>query len=183
LRRRARTTVAIFSVLTLALGGCVAGATGPSPTEPLGITTTTTLPTTTTTLSRDEGLEAYEACLSEQGVTIGEIRLDARGRPRMAEALSDVDLGDRAVLDALEACGGVLASGPLDLEADPELAELVRARLREFAECVRRVGVVDYPDPVSGFEGVGSPFPPNRIPWSHPELAEAVNLCSAGLGS
>lgn len=178
---RRRAAVATLTLVAVALCGCVAGATGPSPTDPHGFTTTTTIPTTTTTLSLEQGLDAYRECLSEQGVSIGRIRLDGLGRPRMAEALAGVDLGDRQVLDALELCGELIASGPLDLGADPELAELVRVRLEEFAECVRLAGVVDYPDPVPDFEGVGSPFPTNRIPWTHPGLADAVALCSARL--
>lgn len=101
----------------------------------------------------------------------------------MTAALSSLDLGDREVLDALEACGELLASGPLDLAADPELARVVRTRLEAFAECVRLAGVADFPDPVAGFDGVGAPFSPTRIPWTHPGLADAVDLCTSRIGS
>ena len=138
--------------------------------------------TTTTTLTVEEGLEMYRECLSERGVSIGRIRLDGLGRPRMANALSGLDLTDRAVLDALEDCGHFIASGPLAAGSDPELADLVRNSLREFAACVRRAGVPDYPDPRDGFDGVGSPFPLRLIPWDDPDLAEAVDICSRELG-
>jgi len=169
--------------LLLILTGCVTGADGPSPTDPHGLSTTTTLPTTTTTLTLDQGLANFRNCLSERGVSIGEIPLDGLGRPRMATVLTDVDFDDRTVLDALDACGHHLASGALDSSSDPELRDLVEASLQDFAECVRREGAIDFPDPVPGFDGVGSPFPVNRIPWTDPDLQAAVTVCSAGLES
>lgn len=177
-----RTGVVALTVLGLALTGCLAGAGGPSPTDPHGFQLTTTLPLTTTTLSVDEGVEAYRSCLSEEGVTMGPVRFDAMGRPRMVEAVAVLDLGDRSVVDALETCGHLIASGPLDLTSDPELAARVREQLADFAECIRLEGVADYPDPVHDFDGVGSPFPVNRIPWSDPELASAVEVCRDMLG-
>lgn len=164
-----------------ALTGCVAGATGPSPTEPHGFTTTTTVATTTTTVTMEQGLERYRSCLDEQGVSIGEIPRDGLGRPRMAAALSGLDLDERVVLDALETCGPHLATGALDLQADPELRALVQASLDRFARCVRSRGVADYPDPVAGFDGIGSPFPVNRVPWTDPDLPSAVTACTSHL--
>lgn len=181
---RADRTGVLVVVLGLALTGCLAGAGGPSPTDPNDLQPTTTLPpaTTTTTLSVEEGVEAYRSCLSEEGVTLGPVRLDTMGRPRMAEAMARLDLGDRSVIDALETCGHIIASGPLDLTSDPELAVRVREQLADFAECIRLEGVAGYPDPVSDFDGVGSPFPVNRIPWSDPDLVSAVETCRAVLG-
>ncbi len=181
--RADRTGVVALTVLGLALTGCLAGAGGPSPTDPHGFQLTTTLPpATTTTLSVEEGVGAYRSCLSEEGVNLGPVRLDAMGRPRMVEAVAVLDLGDRSVVDALETCGHLIASGPLDLTSDPELAARVREQLADFAECLRLEGVADYPDPVSGFDGVGSPFPVNRIPWSDPDLVSAVETCRGVLG-
>lgn len=180
--RADRTGVVALAVLALALGGCLAGAGGPSPTDPHGFQLTTTLPPATTTLSVEEGVEAYRSCLSEEGVTLGPVRFDTMGRPRMLEAMAGLDLGDRRVIDALETCGHLIASGPLDLRSDPELAARVREQLADFAECIRLEGVADYPDPVSDFDGVGSPFPVNRIPWSDPELPVAVETCRGVLG-
>lgn len=180
--RADRTGVVVLTVLGLVLTGCVAGAGGPSPTDPHGFQLTTTLPPSTTTLSVEEGVEAYRSCLSEEGVTLGPVRFDTMGRPRMVEAIAVLDLSDRSVLDALENCGHLIASGPLDLTSDPELAARVREQLADFAECIRLEGVADYPDPVSGFDGVGSPFPANRIPWSDPDLVSAVEVCHRVLG-
>lgn len=130
----------------------------------------------------ETGLTAYRSCLAERGVGIDRIRIDGLGRPRMAEALARVDLTDHMVLDALETCGHYLATGALDLGPDPELADLVRDRLARFADCVRLEGVSDYPDPKRDFNGVGSPFPVDRIPWADPALPEAVDSCSRLLG-
>jgi len=163
--------------LTLALAGCVADADGPSPTDPHGFTTTTALRVATTTISTEIGLDRYRDCMASEGVVIGEIPRDGLGRPRIALALTDVDLSDRAVVDALETCGHHLASGALDSSSDPKLRDLVQDRLETFAECVRLEGVDDYPDPVPGFDGRGSPFPVNRVPWHDPLLPGAVAHC------
>lgn len=180
--RADRTGVITLTVLGLALTGCLAGPSGPSPTDPHGFQLTTTLPPATTTLAVAEGVEAYQTCLSEEGVTLGPVRFDAMGRPRMVEAVAVLDLGDRSVIEALETCGHIIASGPLDLTSDPELAVRVREQLADFAECLRLEGVGDYPDPVADFDGVGSPFPVTRIPWSDPDLGSAVATCRDVLG-
>lgn len=176
---RTRRLSSLLPVLgAVLLTGCVATADGPSPTDPPGVTTTSTASTTSTTVDLGEGLGNYRECLSQQGVSIDEIALDARGRPRMADAMDDLDFTDRAVLEALNTCGPELATGALDLRPDPELQEMIQAGLDDLAECMRRRGVPAYPDPVEGFNGLGSPFPVERIPWTDPDLAEAVTACS-----
>ena len=167
--------------MVVILAGCIAGPSGPSPTDLHGVTTTTTVPTTTTTVTLAQGLSDYRQCLADAGVSIGEISIDGLGRPRMAEALSGLDLTDRAVLDALEQCGHHLSSGALRLDSDPEIAELVQVELEEFSECVRSRGVDDFPDPRPEFDGVGAPYSVSRIPWNDPDLPSAVDACSAPL--
>lgn len=178
LERLALVTRRVLPILILSLGGCVAGADGPSPTDPHALTTTTTLVVTTVTLSPDDGLAEYQDCLSGEGLDVPEIPRDALGRPRMAEALKHLDLTERSVLDALETCGGALETGALDLSRDPEMQRLVQAALQNLVVCMRTRGVEDFPDPVPGFSGVGSPFPVNRIPWTDPDLPDAVLACS-----
>jgi len=156
----------------------VAGADGPSPTDPHGLTTTTTLTETTIALSPEESLAGYRECLSDEGTSVPDIPLDALGRPRMAEALKHLDLTERAVLDALESCGAELETGALELGPDPEMQDLVQAALQNLVVCLRERGVEDFPEPVVGFDGVGSPFPINRIPWTDGDLPEAVLACS-----
>lgn len=164
--------------MLLILGtACVSGADGPSPTDPHAITTTTLPPTTTTTLTLGEGLEAYRNCLLDQGVPIDEIQVDGLGRPRLAIAMEGLDFGDRKVLGALDVCAAELSAGALDLGPDPELQRLVMARLESFAACIRDRGISSFPDPIAGFDGVGSPFPAGRIPWADPGLVDAVTEC------
>ena len=178
LARHASIAGRALPLLVLAVVGCVAGADAPSPTDPHGLTTTTTLAETTVTLSPDDSLAGYRECLSYEGVDVPEIPRDALGRPRMAEALKHLDLTERSVLDALGACGAQLETGALDLGNDPEMQQLVQAALQNLVVCMRARGVEDFPDPVLGFNGVGSPFPINRIPWADPDLPEAVLECS-----
>ena len=181
-RRRGRLGAAIWVSFLVLATGCVAGADGPSPTDPLAVTTTTIPPTTTTSVTLEEALVDYRDCLAEHGVAMGPVTLDGRGRPRLALAMGGLDLSSREVMDALEACGPVLAAGALELDADPGLRDMVQASLEEFARCVRDHGV-DYPAPVPDFDGRGSPFPVNRIPWTDPGLAGAVSACSPTLTS
>lgn len=118
--------------------------------------------------------------MSDQGTAVGEIPLDGLGRPRMSVVLSRLDLSDRAVLDSLELCGAELTAGALSFEPDPELGRMVRDQLTQFSECVRSEGVSGFPDPIPGFDGVGSPYPMNRIPWDDPDLAVALEACRDG---
>jgi hypothetical protein len=145
------------------------------------MTTSTTIPTTTTTVSRDSGLEGYRICLLELGVAIGEIGLDGRGRPLMARAMAGLDLDDRLVRYAVDECALALATGALDLGADPELRVMVQATLGAFAVCIRDQGVPTFPDPVRSFDGIGAPFPLGEIPWSDVDLAGAVTVCRRSL--
>jgi hypothetical protein len=169
----------VIPTLALVVSGCVAGADRPSPTDPHRVTTTTSAAvlTTATTVPVEAGAVAFQDCLGEEGVVIERVRLDARGRPRLAESLSGLDLADRSVLDALESCGHHLAGGALDLTSDPELRNLVQKALGELASCLRSWGVEEFPDPVPGFDGVGSPFSASRIPWDDPDLSDAVAVC------
>lgn len=175
-------TRALLVWSALWLTGCVAAAQGPSPTEPHAITTTTLPPSTTTTLGFDEALVTYRDCLGDEGVTIGEIALDGLGRPRLATAMSGLDFTDRIVLVALERCGPILSPGALDLDGDPRLAAEVLSNLRALADCIRDLGLVDFPDPTPGFHGIGPPFPEGQIPWQDPRLSNAVTVCTHEVG-
>lgn len=178
---RSNTRVMLL-VSALCLAGCVSSADGPSPTEPHGITTTTLPLATTTTLSFDDALTAYVDCLDSEGVTIDEITLDGLGRPRLADAMRGLDLSDRIVLVALERCGPILTSGALDLAADPRLRAEIVSNLHDLADCIRDLGIVDFPDPVPGFAGVGAPFQPGLIPWQDARLSDAVTVCMRDVG-
>ena len=167
----------IIPALAMIVSGCVAGADGPSPTDHGFTTTTTTIPVTLTTVTVEESLSSFRECLRDRGVGVGRIRMDALGHPRLAEAIRGLDLTDPDVLDALAACGQNLIGGALDLGTEPALRDLVQDTLAELADCIRSWGVEDFPDPVPGFEGVGSPFPDARIHWADPDLPDAVAAC------
>lgn len=173
-RVSARLAVCVSTVLTSA---CVSVADGPSPTDPHATTTTRPPVTTTAVVSLEGGLTAYTECLAAAGVQIDEVEFDGLGRPRLARAMSELDLNDPAVLGALDECAGELATDTLDLAPDPEIRALVIARLEEFARCVRGRGVPAFPDPYPTFDGIGSPFPDDQIPWSDEDLAEAASEC------
>jgi hypothetical protein len=177
LARRPRLASKLATLVLLGLTGCLAQAEAPSPTDPHGFTTTTTLPSTTSTRAVEPSLEDFRECMSDRGVALPEIPLDGLGRPRISVLIDGLDLSSRQVLDALEGCGETLSRGALGLEADPELRRLVQASLEEFSRCVRGEGVAGFPDPVPRYDGIGSPYPPNRIPWSHPALAAAAAAC------
>jgi hypothetical protein len=177
LARRPRLGSKLATVVLLGLTGCLAQAEAPSPTDPHGFTTTTTLPSTTSTRAVEPSLVEFRECMSDRGVAVSELPLDGLGRPRIGVLIDGLDLSSRQVLDALEVCGETLSRGALALEADPELRRLVQTSLEEFSRCVRGEGVAGFPDPVPRYDGIGSPYPPNRIPWSHPGLSEAVAAC------
>lgn len=175
-------TRAVIVVSVIWLTGCVSAANGSSPTEPHAVTTTTLAPTSTTTLGFEEALETYRSCLGDEGVTIGEITLDGLGRPRLATAMTGLDFTDRVVLAAIEKCGPILAFGALDLSGDPQLAAEIHSNLRDLADCIRGMGLVDFPDPTPGFDGIGPPFPPAQVPWQDERLSDAVTVCTRAVG-
>ncbi len=175
--RKSRLGSSLAPAVLLALTGCLAEAEAPSPTDPHGFTTTTTIAPSTSIGAVGPSLTEFRECMSDRGAPVPEVPLDGLGRPRIGSVLDGLDLSSREVLGALEECGGVLTTGALALEPDPEMRRLVQAQLEEFSICVRAEGVAGFPDPVASFDGVGSPYPASRIPWAHPGLADAVTAC------
>lgn len=124
-------------------------------------------------------MDVFRNCLAANGVDIDPIELDAKGRPRLDQALSGLDLGSDDSAAAMAACADILGSGALNLSQGDILRWAVVERLDAFADCVRRNGVGEFPDPIPGFSGVGSPFPAAEIPYEHPGLGAAVEICRA----
>lgn len=168
-----RTTVVAILVVT----ACRAAPPAPSPTDPPGSVTTTTLPETVTTIGAAEGVVLFRDCLHDRGVDIEAVPLDAQGRPRLDLALRGVNLDQRVVVDALNRCATHLVTGALSLEDSPVIREEVTRRLFEFSECVRSRGVPGFPDPVPGFHGVGFPYPVEAIPYEDADLGDAIETC------
>jgi hypothetical protein len=77
----------------------------------------------------------------------------------------------------------IVANGALDLSADPELAEAVKAQLLAFSACMRSQGVEGFPDPPPDFDGTTPPFPLAAIPSGDPEFGAAVDACALAVGA
>lgn len=139
--------------------------------------TTTTPPTTTSTVLSNVALEAFRTCLAEHGVEIEEIPLDATGHPRLDLVMATLDLSDAATAEAVSVCSEHLETGALDIGDDDMLRQAIQEQLRDFSRCMVDLGVEDFPDPVPGFVGVGTPFPVAEIPYADPAFPNAVRVC------
>lgn len=128
-------------------------------------------------ISTSAAVEEFGQCLAAQGVEMESAPFDAIGRPRLDIATAQLDFDDPEVAAAMSLCASVLGTGALDLSQDEFLRSMILSQLEAFALCVRDEGVVEFPDPVPGFSGVGSPFPVAEIPYAHPDLAPATVAC------
>lgn len=159
---------------------CTPGADGPSSTNPPA-TTTTLPPTTTVTVQADVAVEEFRSCLAERGIEIEEIPIDATGHPRLDLVMVNLDFSDPVTAEAVSTCSEHLETGALDIGEDDVLRQQILAQLEEFSRCMVDLGVEDFPDPVPGFIGIGSPFPVAEIPYSDPSFAGAVEVCRQAL--
>lgn len=164
----------LSSVIALAvsLSACVGDVNEAPTTSDVVITTTTT-----TTIAFAEATAAFVSCMDQNGIDVGEIPFDANGRPRLEMMRPRLDYTDPDTFAALSECAGVLSDGALDLGFDPGFREGVVGQLAAFSRCMRARGVEEFPDPIPGFLGVGAPYPAAQIPFSDPELPEAVEAC------
>jgi len=165
------------AVALVGLTACTGTNATESTTPPPPAATTTT----STTLPAADSTVAYTDCLREHGVEIDSIRLDANGRPRLDLVNSQLDYSDPVTIEALSVCAGLLSDGALDLGYDSDFRESVMEQLTAFSRCVRARGVGDFPDPIAGFIGIGSPFPAAEIPYSDPGLGAAVAACQQSI--
>ena len=163
--------------LVVALSACAPEVGGPSPTQ---LVTTTAVPlgtgTTTTTVGGSFGAAAFRTCLEDLGVSVEPIPVDANGRIRLDLITRDLDFTDPAVAGAVTDCSKILGVGALDLITAGLVRPTVIGQLESFSRCVRARGV-EFPDPIQGFSGVGSPYPVAVIPYSDPALADAASAC------
>ena len=100
----------------------------------------------------EQAILDFVACLRDNGLDIPDPQFGPDG-PSFADpsVVMDIDLGSDTFLDAMGACEEYLAA--LQPEVDPEQqAEQIEQQLM-LAECMRREGIEDFPDPdpVSGF--------------------------------
>jgi hypothetical protein len=174
--RRLAGLVLLASLVTTA---CTTEANGSSPVD--NVETVTTTSTTTTTLAPNEAIEEFRQCLEDGGLEIEAIPVDATGRPRLDLVLEDLDFSDPAVVRAMTGCASILENGALDLAGEDRLGQAIVTQLSAFSDCMVDHGVEDFPDPVPGFLGVGSPFPVAEIPYSDPQFSSAVSICRSSL--
>jgi hypothetical protein len=169
-----------LAIVTVALAmGCTTGSDGPSATNPP--VTTTTLPPTTVTVLSDVAIEEFRSCLAESGIEIEEVPIDATGHPRLDLVMVTLDFSDPVTAEAVSTCSAHLETGALDIGEDDVLRQRILSQLEEFSRCMVDLGVEDFPDPVPGFIGIGSPFPVAEIPYSDPGFATAVTACRQAL--
>lgn len=162
--------VTALMAVTVAFG-CTAAPGGTSESTVLAVTTTTT------TIAGDAAAAEYVTCLRTEGVEVDDIPIDANGRP-MLDAINDqLDYTDPATVDAVSACAGILTEGALDLGFDEDFRQAVVEQLAAFSRCVRARGVDEFPDPVPGFIGIGSPYPVAEMPYDDTDLPTAVEAC------
>ena len=169
-------SASLLVVAVLALAACRTAEEGPSLVEPRP-TATTASTTSTISVGTSAAVEKFGQCLAEQGVDMESAPTDAIGRPRFDMATARFDFDDPEVADAIALCAWILATGALDLSQDGPLRSMVLSQLEAFALCVRDEGVTEFPHPVPGFSGVGSPFPAAEIPYADPNIASAAVVC------
>jgi hypothetical protein len=162
------------------VAACTGGGESPSATIAPGASTSTA-PSTTTTVVSDIAVESFRDCLGQNGIEIEEVPLDATGHPRLDLVMATLDFGDPATAEAVSFCSEHLEAGALDVGADDQLRQIVLEELQSFSRCMVDLGVEDFPDPLPGFVGVGSPFPVAEIPYADPGFANAVSVCRARL--
>lgn len=167
----------VLMAVLMAISACTPDTGGPSPTQ---LVTTTSAAsqsgTTSTTVGGPFGADAFRTCLEEFDIFIEPIPLDANGRIRLDLVTRDLDFTDPEVAAAVTDCSRILGVGALDLITAGLVRTAVIGQLESFSRCVRARGV-EFPDPIPGFSGVGSPYPVAVIPYSDPAFADAVSAC------
>lgn len=132
----------------------------------------------------EEAILEFVACLRENGLEIPDPQFGPQG-PRFVDpaVIAGIDFMSSDVLDAVEACGDLLAAlqPQIDLEQQAEQNE----RYLAFAECMRRQGI-DFPDPdpLRGFtiSSLRGPDGELRIDPFSSGFLTASAVCSAEVG-
>lgn len=141
---------------------------------PLPATTAPSMPTAV--LSPETVMAEFVECMRRFGVEVETLRVDTGGRPVLDDLSEHID--DPGFAEAVSRCAvGVVDAGLLDLSSDPELQEAVVEVLGRYAECMRALGLVSFPDPDPGFDGVSPAFPIDEVPFAHPEYEIASSMC------
>lgn len=134
-------------------------------------------------LSLEDAALEFTDCMRGEGIEFPDIRIDSEGRPQLGDLLEDLDTATPEFRSALAACASILTrAGALELSSDPELQAVIIDQLASFSECMRTNGVENFPDPVPGFNGTGSPYLLGEIPFDDPDFQAATQTCQESLG-
>jgi len=139
--RRARAVTLLSMMLALALAGCGSSDGGDRVASASDRPSSDTTAGAASDLSRDEMAVKFAQCMRENGIDMADpepgkgIRIQSRGNREEMEA-------------AMEACREY--NPQANSTGSPELDE----KNREFAQCMRKNGVENFPDPEPGQLGI-----------------------------
>lgn len=126
----------------------------------------------------EDAVLEFSQCMRDEGVDIPDIQLDADGAPILdAGALQGIDLQSPEFQSAFTSCIGIITdAGAFAFDFDPEIEAIIQDQLQQFAECMRREGIEDFPDPIVG--GSGTPFPLTAFTnLGDPDFQAALETC------
>jgi hypothetical protein len=172
MRRSVRTALAALPlVLPLALTGCGSDDSG-GKVASAGGQSTASAGATTAAMSQDEKAVKYAQCLREQGLKVDD--------PAPGEGVQlKIDKGagvNQVVIDkAMTTCRQYSPQGTAGKGTDPKSQE----RIRKFAECMRKNGVEEFPDPSPG---QGTLVMSNKT-RQDPDFAKAQQACQGLLSA
>lgn len=126
----------------------------------------------------EDAVLEFSQCMRDEGIDIPDIELDATGAPILDEAaIEGVDLESDAFRNAFTGCIGFITDASASsFDFDPRLEAIIQDQLTEFAACMRREGIADFPDPVIGSSG--TPFPLSAFTnFGDPDFSAALETC------
>lgn len=130
----------------------------------------------------EDALLDFTACLRDQGIEVPDIQLDAAGAPLIRpDDIAGIDLDSPEVQAAVGTCLPILTdAGAFSFADDPELQALLQDGLQDFAVCMRREGIDDFPDPDSS---AAIPFPVTAFTdLANPSFQDALEVCRRQVG-
>ncbi|MBA2337488.1 MAG: hypothetical protein H0V96_07005 [Acidimicrobiia bacterium] len=130
----------------------------------------------------EDALLDFTACMRDQGIEVPDVQLDAAGAPMIRpDDIAGIDLESPEVQAAISACLSILTdAGAFSFADDPELQALLQDSLQDFAVCMRREGIDDFPDPDSS---AAIPFPVTAFTaFANQSFQDALEVCRRQVG-
>ncbi|MDQ3783066.1 MAG: hypothetical protein M3349_09045 [Actinomycetota bacterium] len=130
----------------------------------------------------EDALLDFTVCLRDEGIEVPDIQLDAAGAPIIRpDDIAGIDLESPEVQAALGTCLPILTdAGAFSFADDPELQALLQDSLQDFAVCMRREGIDDFPDP-DGSAAI--PFPVTAFTdFTNQSFQDALEVCRRQVG-